>query len=137
MAKPQSRNNPARPAPATPKPIQNQQPHPGLNMTWSGPLPPPGALQQFNDIIPDGADRIMRMVEAEQAHRIGHEAERLGVMARDTRRGHWIGGIISVSSIGGAVACVALHAPAAVSIAMVGIPVLGMIRVIVSSKTSK
>lgn len=137
MAKPPSRNNPARPAPANPKPIQNQQAHSSLNMSWSGPLPPPGALQQFNDIIPDGANRIMAMVEAEQAHRIGHESERLRVMARDTRRGHWIGGIISISSIGGAVVCVALHAPAAVSVAMVGIPVLGMIRVIVGSKTPK
>lgn len=100
-------------------------------------MPPPGALQQFDGIIPDGANRIMKMVEAEQTHRIDHEAERLRVMARDTRRGHWIGGAISICSILGAVACVALHAPAAVSIALVGIPVLGMIRVIVDNKTPK
>lgn len=100
-------------------------------------MPPPGALQQFDTIIPDGANRIMAMVEAEQAHRIEHETERLRIMARDTRRGHLIGGAISIGSIVGAVTCVALHAPAAVSIALVGIPVLGMIRVIVGNKTAK
>lgn len=100
-------------------------------------MPPPGALQQFDGIISDGANRIMAMVEAEQAHRINHETERLRIMARDTKRGHWIGGVISIGSIAGAVTCVALHAPAAVSIALVGIPVLGMIRVIVGNKTTK
>lgn len=56
-------------------------------------------------------------------------------MASDTKRGHWLGAIISIAAILGAVVSVYLHAPAAVSIALVGIPVLGMIRAIVGSKT--
>ncbi|MCK9515378.1 MAG: DUF2335 domain-containing protein [Ottowia sp.] len=34
---------------------------PILSAEWQGPLPPPGALQQFDQIIPDGAERIMQM----------------------------------------------------------------------------
>jgi len=36
---------------------------------WSGPLPPPATLKQFDEVIPGGAERILRMAEAEQAHR--------------------------------------------------------------------
>ena len=35
----------------------------------SGPLPSPETLRQYNDIVPDGAERIMAMAEKEQAHR--------------------------------------------------------------------
>ncbi len=35
----------------------------------SGPLPPPSDLAQYNDIISNGADRIMAMAEKEQAVR--------------------------------------------------------------------
>lgn len=35
-----------------------------------GPLPTPEDLAHYNTIIPNGAERIMRMAEKEQAHRI-------------------------------------------------------------------
>ena len=40
----------------------------------SGPLPHPDTLRQYNDIIPDGADRILKMAEQQSAHRIAIEA---------------------------------------------------------------
>lgn len=36
-----------------------------------GPLPPPEQLAEHNVVIPDGAERIMRMAEKQMAHRIG------------------------------------------------------------------
>lgn len=59
-----------------------------LAQQWSGPLPPPGALDQFNQIIPNGAERIMHMVEQEQAHRIAYESSALQATIKDTQRGH-------------------------------------------------
>lgn len=38
-------------------------------MAFSGPIPPPALLQQYNQIIPNGADRIMQMAERQSAHR--------------------------------------------------------------------
>lgn len=36
---------------------------------FSGPLPPPGMLARYNDALPDGADRIVKMAEAQSSHR--------------------------------------------------------------------
>jgi len=47
-------------------------------MSFSGPLPPPAFLKHYNDIIPNGGERIVAMAEAEQKH--DHEMQ-----ARDMR----------------------------------------------------
>lgn len=39
----------------------------------SGPLPPPQVLDGYDQIITNGADRIMEMAEREQAHRHKHD----------------------------------------------------------------
>lgn len=39
-----------------------------------GPLPDPNTLARYNELIPDGAERVMRMAELEQGHR--HRWER-------------------------------------------------------------
>ncbi|MDR1935839.1 MAG: DUF2335 domain-containing protein [Candidatus Accumulibacter sp.] len=73
---------------------------------WTGPLPAPESLAEFNAIIPDGAERIMRMAELEQAHRIAFEDTRLKLLAADTRRGHYIGGVIGALAIAASVGAV-------------------------------
>ena len=55
----------------------------GVLAQTSGPLPPPQILQHYNEIIPNGADRIMVMTETAQAaiiedRRDGRRAERRG-----------------------------------------------------------
>lgn len=37
--------------------------------SFSGPLPPPEMLVRYNDALPDGADRIVKMAEDQSAHR--------------------------------------------------------------------
>ena len=41
----------------------------------SGPLPAPEDLAAYNQIIPQGADRIMRMAEQQSAHRMSLETK--------------------------------------------------------------
>ena len=36
----------------------------------SGPIPPPQVLQQYNSIVPDAAERIIRMAEKQSEHRM-------------------------------------------------------------------
>ncbi|MBK9960538.1 MAG: DUF2335 domain-containing protein [Saprospiraceae bacterium] len=36
--------------------------------TWTGPVPPPEELGKFNDVAPNGADRIIRMAEERNKH---------------------------------------------------------------------
>jgi uncharacterized membrane protein len=37
--------------------------------TFSGPLPPPEILGQYNEIVPGLADRIVKMAESQSSHR--------------------------------------------------------------------
>ena len=39
----------------------------------SGPIPPPQILQQYNNIVPDAAERIIRMAEKQSDHRMALE----------------------------------------------------------------
>lgn len=36
---------------------------------FSGPLPPPAMLARYNEALPDGADRIVKMAEQQSMHR--------------------------------------------------------------------
>lgn len=36
---------------------------------FSGPIPPPDLLDKYNQMIPDGADRILKMAEKQSIHR--------------------------------------------------------------------
>ncbi len=44
-----------------------------IQHSFSGPIPPPSILKGYNDIVKDGADRIMSMAEKQSGHRIALE----------------------------------------------------------------
>lgn len=111
---------------------------------WSGPLPPPAALEQFNSIIDNGAERIFKMAEAEQAARLAREAEaaqyeitKLDAIRRDSRRGQWLGFTIALAAVIAASATAYFGAHPAVSIALVGVPILGIVKAIINSRSDK
>lgn len=131
MAKNRSPSRPVSPQP------QPQHTTHVVSQQWSGPLPPPAALASFNEIIPNGAERIMAMIEQEQAHRISYDTKALESMRSDIKRGHYIGGTVCVLAICGAIYTAFIGANFAVSIALVGVPVLGMIKAFMPSKEKK
>lgn len=53
---------------------------------FSGPIPPPDLLQHYNEVIPDGANRIVTMAENQSAHRIELEKK---VIFGDSKRANW------------------------------------------------
>lgn len=77
----------------------------------------------------------MAMVEREQAHRIEHEKTVLNATVKDTRRGHWMGGVISVAALAGAVFTAYIGAHPAVSIALVGLPVATIVQAIIKGRS--
>lgn len=122
-----------------PRPQQKTEQHGHVITTsqqWSGPLPSPQALEHFNAIIPNGADRIVAMVEREQAERLSQESIALRAAVSDKRRGQWLGAAIGFASIAGAVFTAYIGAPAAVSVALVGLPIAGIVQAIVGSRSS-
>lgn len=70
-----------------------------IEQHYSGPLPPPQALERYNDIIPNGADRIMVMAEKQGAHRQELEKKALGTDSRNSFLGICSAFIIGMSTI--------------------------------------
>lgn len=64
---------------------------------------PPSLLKQFDDIIPDGADRIMKMAESQTAHRIKMEESVVRTRNITSFLGVLFGGFIVLVVIIGAI----------------------------------
>lgn len=97
-----------------------------ISTHWSGPLPPPGELEKIDQIIPGGAERLLRMAEKEQTHRI-----------EDTKRGQYFGWSLAAGSVIAAAVVSLCHGPWQVSAALVGIPVLGVVHALIQGRKEK
>ena len=58
---------------------------------WSGPLPPPTLLAEYNDAVPGGAERILSMAERQTSHRMEMEVRTAKYDHRLAHAGQWIG----------------------------------------------
>lgn len=110
--------------------LQQQSQRIEVREQWSGPLPPPAALERFNQIVPNGAERIVAMAEKEQSHRIEYEKVGLAATIKEVRLGQVLGALISLAAVLGAIYTASIGAHWIVSMALVGIPVLGIVRAI-------
>jgi hypothetical protein len=77
------------------------------------------------------------MAESEQSHRISFEQSALKAAIADKKRGQFFGGTIGILAILGAVAAVYLGAPWQVPVALVGVPVLGIVQALIGSSGKK
>ena len=98
-----------------------------VSAQWAGPLPPPSVLGSFNDVVENGAERVFRMAEKEQEHRISYEKAELNATRRDFRRGQVLGSILAAGCIAASVWTAVIGAHPAVSIALVGLPIMALI----------
>jgi uncharacterized membrane protein len=74
------------------------------SVSFSGPLPPPGLLAKYNEVIPNGAERIMAMAERQSAHRESLEAKVVeGNVASQARGSHYAFIICLITIVGGIV----------------------------------
>lgn len=97
-----------------------------ISAHWSGPLPPPAELEKIDEIIPGGADRLLRMAESEQNHRI-----------EDARRGQYFGWSLAAGAVIAAAVVSLYHGQWQVSVALVGIPVLGAVQALIQGRREK
>jgi uncharacterized membrane protein len=65
----------------------------------ASPLPDPSELAAYNQIIPNGADRILKMAEDQSAHRIDIEKTVIGSQQRQAFCGQAFGLIIGLSGL--------------------------------------
>ncbi len=91
-----------------PQPAMPQQPATSVSVVhhheqWTGPLPSPQQLQQFDEIVPGTAERIIRMAEqeGENSRQLQRDALRETVAAQ--RRGQYLAAVIALSGMGASV----------------------------------
>ncbi|MEZ5006959.1 MAG: DUF2335 domain-containing protein [Chitinophagales bacterium] len=68
--------------------------------SFSGPLPPPRMLKEYNNVIENGAERIMVMAEKQGEHRRSLESHAVTEQLRQSRYGQIFGFIIALLLIG-------------------------------------
>lgn len=79
-----------------------------VEASYVGPVPPPGMLAQYNDVIPDAAQRILVMAERQSAHREELETIVIKAGVKSQTRGAWFGFIISMTAILGGIYLITL-----------------------------
>ncbi|HEY6927399.1 MAG TPA: DUF2335 domain-containing protein [Steroidobacteraceae bacterium] len=128
---------------------------------WRGPLPPPSELERIEQTIPGGADRLLRMAErdlqlAEQELAVaGQELQmaqqdlqlaqqRLQLAQKeqthrfeDSKRGQYLGFFLAAGTVIAAAVVSLFHAPWQVSVALVGIPMLGAVQALIQGRREK
>lgn len=110
-------------------------------MSHSGPLPDPESLARYNEIITDGANRIMKMAENQQAHRMHCDKTIIKGNNNQITRGQWFGFLLALFfmtaglylAVNGFEAC-AIVIFSTTIVGLVGVFVVGRIK---SSKNIK
>lgn len=70
---------------------------------WSGPIPPPSILRDFDDIIPGCAERIIAQFELEGAHRRQMEDRAQRFRIREAHIGQVLAGLFAVGAFGSSI----------------------------------
>jgi uncharacterized membrane protein len=103
--------------------LEPQLPHPNnkpqvqiIQPEFSGPLPPPTILAQYDRIVPGAAERIITMAEEQSRHRRSMESQRVVSDITDARLGLRYGLVIGLAAIIGGV-----------TISLAGHPIVGTI----------
>ena len=118
---------------------------------WSGPLPPPAELEQIDRIIPGGADRLLRMAETKLEKeldlaetKLEKELKELDMAEKerphrveDTKRGQYLGWSLAMGAVITAAVVSLCHGAWQVSVALVGIPVLGAVQALIQGRKEK
>lgn len=99
----------------------------------AGPLPPPAILKEYNEILPDMAERLLRLVESEQKHRWDFEHKALEIEIKDKeqeRKGSRLNQILGFALVGSLLlvtvlfACIGMEWGAVVSVIATASPLL-------------
>ena len=127
-------------APVSTKPqiteITRQQVQFSVSAQFSGPLPPPAMLHQYEEMLPGTANRIITMAENQSKHRLELENSVVAGEITRSQQGMWCGAIVAVLALGGGILLAALDKPIAGGICA-GVPLLGIVGTFVYGTDQK
>ena len=107
-----------------------------MSATFSGPLPPPEILIQYNDALPNGAERIIALAERQAEHRMTLERR---VIEADIKRANWglvTGFIVALAGLSASVFLVREGNTAAGTI-LGGLDLVGLVSVFIYGTVSR
>ncbi|MFT5891936.1 MAG: putative membrane protein [Dokdonia sp.] len=67
-----------------------------ITRSFSGPIPPPDVLNDYNQVIPDAAERILQMAEKQSEHRMFLEKTVIPEQVSQSKRGQIFGFIAAI-----------------------------------------
>ena len=70
-----------------------------VESVFAGPLPPPETLAAYNAIVPDAAERFLKMAEAQALHRQKLEATAIRSDARQAMLGLYFGLVVTLAML--------------------------------------
>lgn len=117
-------------------PLLQQQTSMLVSQSYQGLIPPPAWMQAYNESIPDGADRILRMAEAQEQHRLAIERTKVDTDAYSQKRGLSYGLIVALAGliIGGVLIYLGHDTAGAV---IAGAPLASMVGIFVYGRTAQ
>lgn len=75
--------------------------------SFEGPIPPPSILEGYNGVVQNGAERIVAMVESQQAHRQYIEKTAMKGHINLDRRGQYLAFLVAISFLVGSIYLIA------------------------------
>lgn len=69
------------------------------SISITSPIPPPAILQQYNELVPDAAERILSLVEKQSAHRQYLERKVIESDIFNSKLGLFFGFVIGMTSV--------------------------------------
>jgi len=75
---------------------------------FSGPLPHPDILARYNEVVPNGAERIFAAFERQGVHRESLEMCVVKGNVRSQAQGRWFGFIVAMTAIAGGIYLIAI-----------------------------
>lgn len=104
--------------------------------SFSGPLPPPALYEQYEEVLPGSAERIMAMTEREQEQRHTWDNRVVEVQNGEISRGQWLGFVLGAGAIVGAVYCATIDQPWVATV-MVGTSLAGIVTAFIKGRSGK
>lgn len=77
-----------------------------MHKTHIGPLPSPETLSEYSLLIPDGADRIMKMAEKQLEHRMYMEKKVVGGQMTQSNIGQVFAFLIGIAALSASTYCI-------------------------------
>lgn len=107
-----------------------------IQASYEGPIPPPAMLQEYNVVVPDAANRILRMAEQQVEHRQFLEKTVVVGDSKRADRGLWAGLVVTLSLVAGAVFLVSTDHDVA-GIAIAALDIVGLASVFIYGTVSR